>query len=1775
MRYFLLVFLLFLGSFSWAQQVNYFFKGVVENFDTDKKQGGVTIELIQNGSVVASAVTASNGKYTLSGPADLKQPIKVKFSKSGFVSKFVTFDMSAANEEDLPAGDLRPLESLSLSIFEERSGVDFGFLNSEPVGKFTYDASKMKPDNDYRHQQKMKLKIENLLAKAEAEKDNNDAAYNEAIQKADAAYDSKKYEEALSFYEQAITIKPKEEHPAQRILEIDALLQAQQEAALADQQENQEYYNLIEAADNLRDGGELNKALEKYQEALDLKDEQYPRDEIKKIEKIVKYDKAIEQGDIFFDQKSYKTAQEKFKLASKLKPDEQYPKDKLAEIETLLKAEEEKKAIKQQYEDAIAAGDQLFDAENFEEAKVKYQEALTFESSSSYAKGRVTLCDENIAKAKEEAERLAKIEKLLASGNQLFGEGKFEEAKAPFSEVLTLDAENAEAKEKLAQIETKLTELANAAAIEEQYNQLIEAGNSAFEGNEFENALAKYQEAKGVKSTEEVDQKIAETQTKIEEEKANAELAAQEEEYQKFLSEGNSAFDSGDFATALSKYQSAKGVKDTDEINQKIVATQLKVSENQLAEEKQTNYDNLIAEGESLLSTGDLGSAKAKFSQASGIFPEEQLPKDKIAEIDELIAKQGKDAQITALLEEGAGLMASNQLEDAKSKFQEVLSLDGDNQPAKDRIEEIDGLIASNAADQEKKEKINSLLDEGNGLLDGGFLTQAKEKYEEVLAKDPTNGVATEKISQIENQLAGQVAEAELNEEYTSILTNAQSAESNGDLEGALELYQQASGLKPNESLPKEKITELSSVIATNQNEAEKLATFERLKSEGLELVSSENYQGAKTKFTEALSYKLDAEVQGLIEQMNQKLSELASINAQQEKYNSAILAAQNAESANLLEKAIEEYQRASSIKPDETLPAQKISELQDKLASMVTDASLKDEQYDSAMTEGDRLFSEHKYVEAIQKYNEANSIKPDESEPVEKATLAQQKAQETNDDENHAYENILSVAQKKIDQKDFDKAEELAKRAKGIRPEDPRPDDLLVRIEHLRKEEKEFKDLMSNAKTAFDGKEYDKALDLYKSAKNLRPNEQEPKDKISEIEEILNSVVEVDPNQVRFDELMEKGRLTESSQRYEEALGFYTSASEVYPDNQQAKDKTAEMQQILDDLASARSEEVAKKAKFDRLIRGADLLFSQKKFVPGAKQKYEEALALFPNNSYAKTQYDLSIEEGRKQEEFRKLYDKMISAADKKFNEKNYEKSKELYQRAVRMSSTDSYPKKRLAEIDAILNPAFVQNAELEDLGDPFTGSMIDGGFVLQDAEEKRKQLKKARVMNADDAARAEIELINAQKTAERDKVVNEIYRTLDKVAVTNKDSDEARKRAIELLRESELERSTLERQNNTYERAENLNYQGTLDIITTEVALDYKEDERVYQENTADLSEIKIKEAKMTKEKNVSKISENYRADRELTNVQIKVSEKNAIDDKISRENKELLTGTKGIVLQAQKKQVDAQRFHSLNMDESIEKVKGKVIDDSAESKERQFKSNQVFVGIVKEREDIELAEYNAEMEKYLRHKKSISNEKEKLKDAQEKADIAMAGKIAHVESQGEKARAQFQENTISDEQERQNTQKSLENSALAVSNRAKSEKEKHITTTELVKDVNKSVSARDKGLQDDLTEKAYGNSAKLSKVDNTPKPTMKAKNSLGEKYPEGVTQEIFTKKDDDGLVNVIITRRIVVVDGHADVYIRTQTSSAITYSKNGKPSLAHVWNKETQGPHLVRNY
>ena len=99
-------------------------------------------------------------------------------------------------------------------------------------------------------------------------------------------------------------------------------------------------------------------------------------------------------------------------------------------------------------------------------------------------------------------------------------------------------------------------------------------------------------------------------------------------------------------------------------------------------------------------------------------------------------------------------------------------------------------------------------------------------------------------------------------------------------------------------------------------------------------------------------------------------------------------------------------------------------------------------------------------------------------------------------------------------------------------------------------------------------------------------------------------------------------------------------------------------------------------------------------------------------------------------------------------------------------------------------------------------------------------------------------------------------------------------------------------------------------------------------------------------------------------------------------------------------------------------------------------------------------------------------------------------------------------------------------------------------------------------------------YKDSISIQVIKIKPQPNF-LKNSNGEQYKIGMTEEVF-KKGPEGMEDQKITRRVVVDENyHGDVYIRFEKlNRETTYTKNNKLISKDVWILETQNAKLVKN-
>lgn len=1784
----ILISFFFLTNLVFGQiDMNFFIK--TTNYTTGKKESGVTVKLMEGSSTVSTMTTDASGEVKLLLKAGKKY--KVEVSKAGKVSRLLNINVSNVNDE-LLQGTSKPEGQAQISLFDEQPNVDYSYIKTNPITEFYFDGQNTVLQYDQILADKMAKKIEKIMKDAEGAQKQGEANYNSIIKQADALFTAKKYEEALTQYEAAVKIKPTEKHPNDRLIEIDGILKAAKSANLANAQLDSEYKALIASADALRDQKKYTEAIARYNEALGKKQEQYPKDEIAKAELAIetakkdeenkaKYDAAMKAGDGFYGQKSWMAARDKYKEALKIRPGDATATAKLADLDGKLNAQKAEQDKKQKYNDAVAAGDALMGEEKWSEAVAKYQEALTFEAAATYPKDK-------IAEAKVKLDEIAKanalkeqITKLLAEGNTALTAKQYPGAKAKFEQVLTLDKDNAEAKAKIEEVNKQL---------------------------EFE--------------------------------KANAEKIAKAKQ---LVAEGDALDKTMKYADAKAKYQESIALIPDAAVQAKIDAVEAKILAESKKAENKAKFDQAIADGDAALTASNFETAKKKYEEAQLLDAASQVPKQKLIELGKkeaaANAEKDKNQKYQDAFNAGMAALSSKDYTTAKEKFLAATTIDNTKKEAKDKLDEVTKILADNAQAAAQKDKYDAAVKAGTDLLGQNKLAEAKKKFEEASVLDPAQTLPKEKIQEID----GLIAKADKEKQINQLLTEGSAALSKKDLNVARGKFQQVLALDPSNNTASEKMTEILKLENDQASEAQKQAAFDKLKGEGMAFQNQNKYVEAKQKYLEAKAIKEDDEVAKAIIWCDKKIAEELKDAELNKKYNAVLTEAKELEAAKKYDEAIVKYGEALAVKSNEQEPKNRIEAIK-ALKLQNAEQQKVEEEYQAALKKGDDLVLAKKYTDAIQAYNSALVLKPYEKLPVEKADAAKKLAEQETFDGDQAYQKIIDVGNKAFDEKNYVKAKEMFNRAINFRPADQYPKQKLQEIADLEKAEKQaldqqnlFAKKMAEADGLAKANKLEDAINAYKAAKTIKPDDIVPDQKITELQALLAN--KVDPaveEQKLYDAAMYRGNNAASNKDYNGAITQYEEALRHKAKDQTAQNKIAEMRQILDDIAK----ENAANKELQGLIAAADQEFNNSKW-SAAKSAYDNILTKFPSNAYAYEQSkkcEIKLREEADADKER-AYRNIISGADDKFDNKNYTKAKELYERASGLRPSDPYPKQRLREIQNITTQPVASKTttepksnkiELASLGEETDNSLIEGAKRLQKTSETRKakrtnkmteklrgttdrtgelsQKQNNQALSADSVL-GEIRVDNSARDAaayvkvqnnvdlmvEKEKTLtksNEENSMINQLNIVNqKQQLEAATQAV-IVSNSALDGAAVD--NNEVLKKSSVNLNATEVEKSNESYSDITKNDKAFTEIRLDLEKNRIDdfEERLAEEKKVKDASivqsdlmrENSEQAAERTvetkevlkGVENNVALKTVEDKKLSFNNDEKM---KEIEKVHSEKKLDNDKAHAENLQRFADKNEEttKVVAEAVASRVDAHKDNIEIVERKRdEKTEIDRADYNKAYVKNIENKKILN---EKALEVEKRAELPS---IAAADNKKNFVEIQNANNQSQQDQQKVNDQKIVENNSKIVSAQKQvnenAGQNSHSTENDLLlKNSVKELGTSSKIIAEKSDERAVAAKKSIDEIES--KQPVKVTTGAYEvdltKYKEGVNQEQFDQMGSDGLVSAIVTRRVVVIDGKANVYIRTQTMNMVTYQKNGEPTTELVWQKETQDAKLKRNY
>ena len=524
----------------------------------------------------------------------------------------------------------------------------------------------------------------------------------------------------------------------------------------------------------------------------------------------------------------------------------------------------------------------------------------------------------------------------------------------------------------------------------ENYESLMKKGNEKFTAKDYISAKTYFEMALKQKANDPTaKKKLDESVKKIQED------GARQEVFYAHLDAGDQYYGQQKYEEALTEYEAALKVFPEDKyVGGQANAVRAILKERQ---DKQDAFDTAMSQGETLLAEDNYDAAIMQFETASEIFPNDKLPKEKLAE-----AKQKKQlytekvTRFDNLMEEARQFGLRKNYEAAIGKLDQALELFPNDLEANAKRNEFQ--TAKGVADQ-----YNGIITVADQLYENKAYKEAKAQYQSALAVVKGDAYATDMIARLDPLIAQQdaeeaariaaeqeaarlaaeaeaarlAAEAEAariaaEQEAARLAAEAEAARIAAEQEAArIAAEQEAARLAAEEAARIAAEEEAARQAALAAAEAERQATIKSMLDAADALFNQEDYPNARVKYQEVVAF--DAGNAAATAKINEIDGILAQKAAELEaNYNKAMTAGNQAMSEEKFAEAITQYQSALVFKPEDPAATTQLAAAtkseNDRIAALRS-------QYDKFVKEGDANFKTNTYDKAIEAYTKADEL--------------------------------------------------------------------------------------------------------------------------------------------------------------------------------------------------------------------------------------------------------------------------------------------------------------------------------------------------------------------------------------------------------------------------------------------------------------------------------------------------------------------------------------------------------------------------------------------------------------------------------------------------------------------------------------------------------------------------------------------------------------------------------------------------------------------------------
>ena len=336
--------------------------------------------------------------------------------------------------------------------------------------------------------------------------------------------------------------------------------------------------------------------------------------------------------------------------------------------------------------------------------------------------------------------------------------------------------------------------------------------------------------------------------------------------------------------------------------------------------------------------------------------------------------------------------------------------------------------------------------------------------------------------------------------------------------------------------------------------------SFQSLVSSGDKEFANQEYIKAKTYYQEALRLKPnDSNAKAKLDKTLQKIREE---NKKEEQFFEYIDNADALYASGELDKALAEYNKALKIFPKDEYAQGKKTEI----STILKNEKDKVNAFNEMVALGDNLLKQEKYAEAVMQYESALQLYPNNTMVREKYQDAKNK-KDAYDTKISEYEKFKAKGLEFTLRKKYGEAIDYYRQALELYPNDTEIPGLIKELQTQKDIADNYDARITEADNYYEDRSYNEAKASYQAALQVIPDDSYALGMIARIDEIVNSpeYLKIQNDKAKldsdFDNLMSRGESAEAMKNYEQALSCYVSALELKPNNAQAlaKKKNAE----------------------------------------------------------------------------------------------------------------------------------------------------------------------------------------------------------------------------------------------------------------------------------------------------------------------------------------------------------------------------------------------------------------------------------------------------------------------------------------------------------------------------------------------------------------------------------------------------------------------------------------